>query len=151
MAEQGTGALRGPVHATEFRDARLDAAETQSVKHRRLVSLILAPAMLHLSSLQGDAACAEHGEHVETGATIQHVSADRPSHYEHSPTGGGATCNRPVVPECCHALATCSVTLSANEGCHVRDIDVTHVTRWATTHSPPLAGDTPPDPPPPRP
>lgn len=150
MAEEGTGAHRGPVHATEFRDACPDVVETQSVKRRRLVSLMLAPAMLHLSALQVDAACAQHSQHVETRTTIQHVSADPADHYEHSPTAGGGTCNTPVVPECCHALATCSVTLSASDGCHLRDSDVTHAGEWLTTPSPPPSRNTSPDPPPPR-
>lgn len=99
---------------------------------RRLSGLVLALLTLHLNVLGADFACATHpadGHDMSQSGQMQDMSMqDMPvqtvsehAMHGHEPDGVVAVaateapppCELPVQPECCKALASCSVVFSA--------------------------------------
>jgi hypothetical protein len=111
---------------------------------RRLVSLLLAVAMLHLTVARVDAACAMHdGAATQSSHEgMQHGDADAPAEK--------APCETPAAPDCCQALASCAPVLSIAEGADVITPLIVHATIAAAVSERPLSRSTAPEPPPPK-
>jgi hypothetical protein len=121
------------------------------VTGRRFVALALAASMLHLSSVRADSACATHGEHSKGSAQMHHDDAD--SHSSHSPGPGDSkdkSCETPSQPDCCQALASCSVALGFDGGARLAQHELAHAGVLAALTTAPLSRIATPDPPPPR-
>lgn len=111
---------------------------------RRLIALLLAFALLHLSVGRVDAACAMHGRDAPaTGHEgMQHDGA---APADETP------CQTPVSPDCCQALASCAPMLSMDDGSDtITAPAIVHVTIAAAVSERPLSRSTAPEPPPPK-
>lgn len=101
------------------------------MKHRRLLALLTSAAMLHLSVVAGDAACATHGAggHHAAEATVaspmsmhdhEMATVDRASGSVSSviPVArfGAPPCEIPTQPQCCEAMVGCNMDSAAVEG-----------------------------------
>lgn len=118
---------------------------------RRFVALALAASMLHLSSVRVDSACATHGEHSTGSAQVHHVDVD--SHASESHVPGASTdksCETPSQPDCCQALASCSVALGFDGAARLAQHGLAHAGVLAALTNVPLSRIATPDPPPPR-
>jgi hypothetical protein len=98
------------------------------MKHRRLLALLTSAAMLHLSVVAGDAACATHGTgghhttaarptsmHDHEMATVDHAGDSVPSATA-AAKPGAPPCEVPSQQHCCDAQAGCSVDSAAASG-----------------------------------
>ena len=121
---------------------------------RRLIGLLVAILMLHLTLVGADFSCAQHGDR----GTVGHHEAGR----SHAGMSAGMTagavaaaateqpCQTPTQPECCRAMTSCAInaTLGAfgasQERPVVRDAIVSALMRI------PRSPITAPDPPPPK-
>lgn len=99
---------------------------------RRLTGSFLTLLTLHLNLLGADFACAKHAP-TESGDATQHVMPTTASAHRHGATPNATEtatasresvsapelttqqppCDVPVQPNCCKALATCSVVFSS--------------------------------------
>jgi hypothetical protein len=127
---------------------------------RRLVALLTAVTMLHLSVVAGDAACASHGtgtrdEHAMSmdgdamgaamGVETSAVGAMPTSHADVPP------CETPVQRHCCDALVGCSVASAVAGDRHGVDSTVVRAARISEAlHDAPASFTSAPEPPPPK-
>ena len=127
------------------------SADKRTVSPRRLVALTLSLSLLVLSAVRADAACARHGEHATSATSAHDASAEGEHHSGHAPAATkNDACNTPVVPDCCQALAACSMTLGGTEAPCVNDAHIAHNSVGVTPDRAPMSRVTPPEPPPPR-
>jgi hypothetical protein len=115
---------------------------------RRLGTLLLAGALLHLTSTRADAACAQHGEYA---AHTDGETAEPGDDY-HAHAGAASTdekCDTPTVPACCQMLASCS-TILVDDNVVRHDATRTHAGITAALQRMPRSRVATPDPPPPR-
>ena len=147
------------------------------MKHRRLFALLASAALLHLTVVTGDAACATHGAMEHRGATAVHAATDAhanistdvhaASHSDmHAAGRPGARqgaiapahavseappCETPVQPRCCEAQAGCSVVGAIAGACVSDTSSLPPATRVREAlHDTPASFASPPEPPPPR-
>lgn len=147
----GAGSARaGTVHALGSEVPLRTIINRQLVAHRRFIALVLSASLLHLSSARADAVCTEHS--AATGATPTHHERVAPGdHLGHSADGiEEEACETPALPECCQALATCSITLGSRASLRVDEAHRLHVSVAPALETAPLSRVTTPDPPPPK-
>ena len=122
-----------------------------TVAPRRFIALVLSASLLHLSSARADAACTEHGTAPGATPATHHESAASTNHHGHSGDASeDEACKTPALPECCQALATCSVTLGSQASLRVDEIHLLHVSVVAALQRAPVSRVATPDPPPPK-
>jgi hypothetical protein len=138
-----------------------------TMRLRRLFALLTSAAMLHLTVVAGDAACATHGAnamkagdaaargrgmpmsaHVmsattdESGATVGEGSAAR---------SGTPPCEVPTQPHCCDALVGCSVASAVTDAHEAVVATASSSARiLAARHDAPASFAPAPEPPPPK-
>ena len=124
--------------------------DRQLVLPRRFIALVLSASLLHLSSARADDACTEHS--AATGATPTHHESVAPGdHLAHSAEAiEEEACETPALPECCQALATCSITLGSQGSPRVDEAHRLHASVVAALETAPLSRVATPDPPPPK-
>lgn len=71
-------------------------------------------------------------------------------HAGHTSAPSDEGCERPVVPDCCEALATCSMTLGGDEHRRIELVEAAGAPIVTTTERTPASRVAAPDPPPPR-
>ena len=120
-----------------------------SVTARRLIALALSFSVTLLGAVRADAACATHGERTSVAPSAEGAPYDHHDALPH-PTSDDAACDTPVLPECCRALAACSLTLGSADADSVNDPQVLHGLMGTALDRAPLSRVTTPDPPPPR-
>jgi hypothetical protein len=140
----------GPVHAPGSEVSLSAIMNRRLVAPRRFIALILSTSLLQLSLARADAVCTEHG--TAPGAP--------PAHHESVPIGDphvhsaeameDEACETPTLPECCQALATCSITLGSQASLRVDETRLLHVRVVAALETAPLSRVATPDPPPPK-
>jgi hypothetical protein len=117
---------------------------------RRIVGLSLAAFMLHLNVERADLACAAHAQHASAAAAhTSRAHHSMPTPGEHARTHRDG-CETPAQPDCCQALATCSIALGI-----VADRSAAAPMTWhdgvrAVAQRVPLSRVTAPEPPPPK-
>lgn len=129
----------------------------------RLVALLSAVALIHLSVASGDVACATHGAAARAGATGAHgmaMGAHEPEAAHAAPAAAHASeraaadappCDTPVQPDCCTMHVGCSVSTvlaSAREAELSRSVATARVV--PSRHDRPASFAAAPEPPPPR-
>jgi hypothetical protein len=129
----------------------LGISDTRTVAPRRSIALLLSAALIHLSAARADAACAQHGER---SGPAPRAHAEAAAHGEHHANSAAATpdeetCDTPMLPECCQALATCSMTLGEGSLSLVQSHPL-HTSVIAALDKAPVSVVASPDPPPPR-
>ncbi len=98
---------------------------------RRLVAIVIAFTMLHLSVVSGDAACAGHGSNRVTrgsaargdamhahheSRSASHMAMSHEAHVTATSDGlASPPCETPVQPRCCEGVAGCSATVVITE------------------------------------
>lgn len=80
---------------------------------RRIAAIAVAGALIHFNVVRADAACGTH-EHSSDAAPSQahHASAthhEAHSHATHPKVHEQQACDTPTQPECCLALASCTL------------------------------------------
>jgi hypothetical protein len=122
---------------------------------RRLSGVLLAGFMLHLNVERADLACAAHTDHVTrvTPAPAAHVH-DGHHHAmagaEHGAATESESCQTPTQPDCCQALASCSLVLGMDDAPMLVRSSQSHILVLAGVQSAPLSRLAAPDPPPPK-
>ena len=140
------------------------------MRFRRLFSLLTSAAMLHLTLVAGDAACATHGvdgHHAPSsqGAAVAAHAMPMDGRVMSSTTGapdstvsdapmakaGMPPCEVPTQQHCCEALVGCSMD-SAVTGAHEGFVaSVSASARiLVARHDPPASFASAPEPPPPK-
>ncbi len=80
-----------------------------------------------------------------------HDTAAPSDHHAHSGQGiEDEACETPVLPECCQALATCSITLGGHGSLRAEQGHLLHMSVVAALERAPLSRVATPDPPPPK-
>lgn len=122
-----------------------------TVAPRRLIALVLAASLLHLSSARADAACLDHGTTPGATSDGHHEVAAGGDHHAHSSQAiADESCETPVLPECCQALATCSITLGGQSSLRGDLGHLLHLSVVAALERAPVSLVATPDPPPPK-
>jgi hypothetical protein len=97
---------------------------------KRLLSILCAASLLHLTLLSEDVRCADHGAGNQAsqlqGAIAQHHGHGNVVHGQHSHTvhaaapadGSTQDCDIPAVPKCCLTFASCGVTVALDAARH---------------------------------
>jgi hypothetical protein len=109
--------------------------------------------MVHLNVVRADVVCATHVEHSAepAGHTAHHAS-----HQHHatapdaSSVANDASCETPSQPDCCQALASCSVSAVAAVEVAIAQANPTHVSAPSRSVLTPASRFVAPDTPPPR-
>lgn len=117
---------------------------------RRFVAFILSLSLLSLTSKRADSACARHGEHASQAAGADAKSAETVDHSAHAPATQDETCDAPALPDCCQALASCSLTIGGQDPRRLDTAQGGADRIVATAESAPASRVASPDPPPPR-
>jgi hypothetical protein len=95
--------------------------------------------------------CTEHGTAAGATPTAHHETATPNDHHAHSAEAmEDEACETPALPECCQALATCSVTLGGQFSQRVDQGYLLHVSVIAALQTAPASRVATPDPPPPK-
>ena len=131
---------------------RLSAiTDRQLVAPRRFIALVLSAALLHLSSARANAVCTEHGTTSGAPSAAHHETAASNDHSAHSAQAvEDEACETPVLPECCQALATCSITFGGQGSLRAEQGHLLHMSVVAALERAPLSRVATPDPPPPK-
>jgi hypothetical protein len=80
-----------------------------------------------------------------------HESAAPGEHHAHSAEAfEDKSCETPVLPECCQALATCAITLGGQSSLRGDHGHLLHMSVVAALEKAPLSRVATPDPPPPK-
>jgi hypothetical protein len=134
----------------------MQAARLNAVRIRRIAALALAASMMRLSVARADVVCAQHS----------HAPASRPAVPSHAMDHGETTpapihdarheaptqhqaCDTPALPDCCQALASCSLSFGG-QATVAAFLPTTTDAAVAALIEIPLSRVTTPDPPPPR-
>ena len=112
---------------------------------RRLVAVLLAGSLFHLTSSRADAACANHGE---SRASMHQTTDHAGDHHEHDATSNDA-CDTPTLPACCQMLASCSTILVSADVAR-QPLTERHENVAAAAQRVPESRVATPDPPPPK-
>jgi hypothetical protein len=120
---------------------------------QRLTGLLTSLLLLHLTLVGADLTCAKHGVQGAAHASQPGTSPHADHHAPSQPAGPGqsdTTCEVPTLPACCQALASCGVSIAAEQS--TESGDLSHLLAGALSG----ADDTPtswtlePEPPPPK-
>jgi hypothetical protein len=133
------------------------------MKSRRLLALLTSVAMLHLSVVAGDAACATHGGATHHGATAgmettshlmrtaDHVERSAVSSDDFTATRTLPPCEIPTQAHCCDALAGCGISGALAQVGDGADAAITAAVRMRVAPDDAPASFAPaPEPPPPK-
>lgn len=136
LAEHPTG-LRSPALALPF------IPGSPKLRHvtRRLIALVIAFAMLHLSVARADAVCEMHG-HGAPATSHEGMQHDVPAE--------DASCETPLSPDCCQAVVSCAPVLDLSESRSVANTAIVHMAIAAAVIERPQSRSTAPEPPPPK-
>jgi hypothetical protein len=119
---------------------------------RRLSGILLAGFMLHLNVERADLACAAHPDHA-TPAPAAHAHAGHHhavANAEHGGVAESESCQTPTQPDCCQALASCSLVLGIDDAPMSVSATQSHSAVLAGAGSAPSSRLIAPDPPPPK-
>jgi hypothetical protein len=119
---------------------------------RRLSGFLLAGFILHLNVERADLACAAHADHV-TPAPAAHVHGGHHRAVANAGHGGvteSESCQTPAQPDCCQALASCSLVLGIDDAPQRVSSRESHFVILAGIQTAPLSRLIAPDPPPPK-
>jgi hypothetical protein len=84
---------------------------------RRFFAAATCLAMLHLSLVGGDLACATHGVHRVASATREDTAMpDHDAMHHASGDRQSSDCPTPSLPHCCDALAACGPAIALGSG-----------------------------------
>jgi hypothetical protein len=117
---------------------------------RRLIGLLVAVLMAHLTFVGADFSCAQHGDR---GMISHHEAAPSHAAMAMRTTAAAATdqpCQTPTQPECCRAMTSCTISAAlgtpdaSSERPLSRDVIASALMRI------PRSPITAPDPPPPK-
>jgi hypothetical protein len=118
---------------------------------RRLSGFLLAGFMLHLNVERADLACALHSDHVTPApAAHAHGAAHDAMNAAHHGVAESESCQTPAQPDCCQALASCSLVLGIDDAPMRVGSTQLHSAVRASVESAPLSRLIAPDPPPPK-
>jgi len=117
---------------------------------RRIAGLASAILLMRLNLVPVDTRCAQHDAAPPAAGVQAHDHTAMSDNAHPSPSQPTESCDRPVVPECCRALAPCSVALDI--GTAARDDTLTgrDPERLALGRDLPNSFRAAPDPPPPK-
>jgi hypothetical protein len=117
---------------------------------RRAIGLALGAFMLLLNVERADLVCAKHAGRapmaMHHGLT---PDAQRHSTTHHAGTGADE-CQTPSQPDCCSALASCSVMIGLFSDDGAASVVGRHALAFAVAVSDPASRNVAPEPPPPR-
>ena len=119
----------------------------------RVAALMLAVPLLQLNVLRADLACSSHdrADHSAQVESANHASEAHALHGagEHSgaPADDGDT---PGQPQCCQALASCSIVLGLDDDASFERCGRTHAGVASVLAEMPHSRAAAPDPPPPK-
>jgi hypothetical protein len=117
---------------------------------RRVLGLLTAFLMLHLTLVGADWRCAEHGDQNVAGpaaVSSQHASMVA-GNSESAATD--QPCQTPAQPECCRAMTSCAVNAALRADADVRQVPPTRSVIESALVRTPLSPTASPDPPPPK-
>ncbi|MEP6831756.1 MAG: hypothetical protein ABJB74_00120 [Gemmatimonas sp.] len=142
------------------------------MRFRRLTGVVLTLLTLHLNLLGADTACAKHGpangdvtQHTMvmpvTAASHMHGASHEVTHHSMHTTETAASdvsnmtseappCGLPVQPNCCKALASCSIVFSAGSELDVASIFTAPESIAPSAMTAPPSERAAPEPPPPK-
>jgi hypothetical protein len=112
---------------------------------RQLTTCVIALALLNVNAARADASCATH-DPPATGMPVD-VQEHPPGH--HDAPAEPEECQTPSQPECCLALAACSISLGAASVQDARSM-VDRAGAIAYLTQLPASRSSAPEPPPPR-
>jgi hypothetical protein len=108
--------------------------------------------MVHLNVVRADVTCATHREHsaAPAGHTAHHASHQHGAIAAAASTAKDASCETPSQPECCQALASCTVNAVATSEVATAQPTPTYSVALARAIVTPASRLVAPDTPPPR-
>jgi hypothetical protein len=119
---------------------------------RRLTAIATWVLLLHLNLIASDLACAQHHElsNVATGVMTQHHaqvgSTGKPSVTD----GDKDACQVPARADCCHAMASCTVSLGLGSSSVAAPTQTMNGAVATLSLDAPISFAFAPDPPPPK-
>ena len=95
---------------------RGSGARLRSVIARKVASVVLSLALLHLTVARADASCASHSERATATAAVEATTAHHDHHGAPDPTplADEEQCDAPLARDCCASVASCAFAFEAD-------------------------------------